>query len=51
MAADHGWRDATLRGAIGGADRRTGLDTRACAARAAAKGDPMSVRKVASLIL
>jgi transposase len=36
---------------IGGADRRTGLDTRACAASAAATGDPMSVRQVASLIL
>src|ERR1700730_2184442 len=46
-----GWRDAALRGAIGGADRRTGLDTRACAARAAATGDPMSVREVASQIL
>ena len=43
--------DAALRGAIGGADRRTGLDTRACAARAAATGDAMSAHEVASLIL
>ena len=39
------------RGTIGGADRRTGLDTRACAARAAAAGDAMSAHEVASLIL
>jgi transposase len=32
-------------------DRRTGLDTRACAASAAATGDAMSAHKVASLIL
>jgi hypothetical protein len=51
MAADHGWGDATLRRTIGGADRRTGLDTRACATRAAATGDAMSAQEVASLIL
>jgi hypothetical protein len=40
-----------LRGTIGGADRGARLDTRACAARAAASGDAISAHEVASLIL